>query len=349
MLWLPFLLKVNSWLGLNLGTAGFEYIYKNYDGPLYVIVAKTFYAHDTPYFAAHLPLYPALIFVFKQIIGVFVKQLAYLKSMLLVNILSTIGLAGFFYYLVKKFRLTNHPMFLTATLLFLPRFLVVRVVGAPESLFMLLTLLSVYFFEKDKYFWAGIFGGLSVMVKSPGILLFGAYGLVFLERLFYKKRIELKWFWTLLIPFGLLTVFLIYWRQMGDFLAYFHSGDNIHLMFPFAVFNYQKTWVGTAWLEDVVFYYLLYGVAVVTLWKSKYRSFFYYSLVFFVATLFVQHRDISRYSLPIWPFAAIAFEKFLTDKKYRLIFFIILVGIYFYAWNFLSYNVMPIADWKPFL
>jgi hypothetical protein len=299
-----------------------------------------------------LPLYPVLIRAGKevlQVVGLNVDRLAYLKSMLLVNLLMTAGLACFFYFVLKKFRITSHPFMLTTVFLFLPRFLIIRSVGAPESLFLLLILGSLYFFEKEKYLMSGLLGGLSVATKSPGILLFGAYSLVIVEKLIKVKKIDLKYWGLLLIPLGLLGVFLLYWLQYGDFLAYFHSGDNLHLVFPFSVFNFQKTWIGTAWLEEIIFYFFLYGLTALALWKTKYRSFFYFSLLFFIATLFIQHRDIARYSLPLWPMAVIAFEKFFTSQKFKIIFLLMVVGIYFYAWNFVSYNIMPIADWAPFL
>ena len=93
----------------------------------------------------------------------------------------------------------------------------------------------------------------------------------------------------------------------------------------------------------------MYGLALINLKNSKYRSFFYFGLVFFTATLFVQHRDISRYSLPLWPLAVIAFEKFFTSKKFLIILVILLPAIFLYAWNMLLYNVMPISDWSAFL
>lgn len=333
--------------------------YKQYDGPLYIVPAKTFYdpakienlkvetTLSPIYFAAHFPLYPALIRLMSQIgpIG----ELPYLKSMLGVNLLATIGLALFFYYLLKKFNLSKKPLILASVFLFLPRFLVVRSVGAPESLFILLILLSIFFFEKTHFWLAGLFGGLAAMTKSPGILLFGGYLLVFLEKIIKERKINWNWIGIGLIPLGLLGVFGIYGVQYKDFFAYFHSGDNIHLTHPFSVFNFQKNWVGTAWLEEIIFYYFLYGLALINLKDSKYRSFFYFSLVFFTATLFVQHRDISRYSLPLWPLALIAFENFFTSKKFLTIFVVLLPAIFLFAWNFLQYNVMPISDWKAFL
>ena len=360
ILWLPFILKINS--------QDFLTIYKHYDGPLYVVPAKTFYdpvkivqlkletTLGPNYFAAHLPLYPGLIRVIREIETFFgIKELAYLKSMIGVNLLSTIGLVLFFYFLLKKFRITKNPLILAALLLFLPRFLVIRSIGSPESLFMLLILLSLFFFEKKNFWVAGLFGGLATMTKTPGILLFPAYIFAIIEPYIFRlnsdqpKKINFNWLGVLLIPLGLLAVFGIYGVQYKDFFAYFHSGDNIHLVFPFSVFDFKKNWVGTAWLEEILFYYFLYGLTIINLKDSKYRSFFYFGLVFFTATLFVQHRDISRYALPLWPLVLITFENFFTSKNFLIIFLILLPAIYLYAWNFLSYNVMPISNWAAFL
>lgn len=356
VVWLPFLMKSN---GLS-----FLDIYKHYDGPLYVIPAKTFYNPSAienlhtelklpvKYFAAHLPLYPVLIRTVKELIqltGLSVNGLGYLKSMIGVNILATIGLVLFFYYFLNKFKLTKKPMILVLVMLFLPRFLVVRSVGAPESVFILLIITSLFFFEKNKFWLAGLLGGLATMTKAPGILLFAGYGLVFIERLFKVKKFDWNWLGILLIPIGLLLVFGIYAVQYGDFFAFFHGNASVPMPHIFSAFNWKAKWVGTAWLEDILFYFFIYGTAVVYLKDSKYRSFFYFSLVFFVATTFIQHRDISRYSLPLWPLASIAFEKFFTSKKFLIIFLILLPAIFLYAWNFLPYNVMPISDWAAFL
>ncbi|MCX6732317.1 MAG: hypothetical protein NTV98_02140 [Candidatus Roizmanbacteria bacterium] len=309
--WAPFITK-----------GQFSTIYKHFDGPLYIIPAKTAYnpaafkqidreptlPHNPLYYSAHLPLYPFFIYLGSFVVG-------FLKSMLGVTVLSSVALAWFFYFMLKKLNLTKHPLLLTSLFLFLPRFLVVRSVGSPEPLFLLLIISSLFFFEKKNYLLAGLLGGLATMTKTPGILLFPAYFLALLEpfiiphvSLGEKKQFNVQWFFLLLIPFGLLAVFGIYYIQYNDFFAYFHSGDNIHLLFPYAVFNSSATWVGTAWLEDILFYFAIYISTAVVLWKSKQRSFFYFTLVFLTATLCVQHRDISRYSLPLWPLTAIAFE-----------------------------------------
>ena len=359
------MLRVEQWYTLDFKGHNFQTIYKHFDGPLYIVSAKSWYDPDIikklpveialqpGYFAAHLPLYPAFIRLFAPILG-------YLKAMIFVNILFTTLLALFFYEFLKRLNITKYPLALVTVFLFLPRFVPVRVVGAPESLFLFLILLSIFFFEKRNYWLAGLFGGLSVMTKSPGILLTFAYGLVFLEKLIkeglfknfvktIRNHFDLRWFGIALIPCGLLAVFLIYWSQYGDFFAYFNSGDNIHLVGPYATFNFAKRWVASFWLEDIVFYFFMYALAIITLKDTKYRSFFYFPLVFFTATVFVEHRDIARYSLPIWPFACIAFEKFFTSKKFLLAALIILPAIFMYTWNFLQYNIMPIADWTAYI
>lgn len=367
ILWVPFLTHQSSWFGLKITAPGFYNIYKQYDGPLYIIPAKTLYDKNkidirgqgliislplSPgYFAAHFPLYPILIRGFAEI-GKAVSMLGmnpYLKSMISVNILSTIGLTLLFFFVLKKFKLTKNPLVLSSVLLFLPRFLVVRSTGAPESLFLLLILSSLYFFEKKSYWWAGLLGGLSVVTKSPGILLFFVYSLVVFEEFIKTRKIDWRWIGITLIPLGLLGVFGLYKIQYGDFFAYFHSGNNIHLVGIFSAFNFQNNWVGTAWLEDIIFYFFLYLSTIWTLKDSKHRSLFYFGLVFFVSTLFIAHRDIARYSLPLWPLALIAHEKFFTSKKFIIVFLLLLPAIYLYAWNFLLYNNIPISDWEPFL
>ena len=356
VLWLPFLLHQQSWLGLSIPNADFSYIYKQFDGPLYIIPAKTAYnpaqiqtldrdpvfPHNPRYFAAHLPLYPFFIYLGSFILG-------YLKSMVGVSVFFTILLTFAFYSIVKKMKLTEHPLLLSSVMLFLPRFLVVRSTGASEPLFMLCVLLSLFAFEKKKYWLAGIMGALASMTKTPGILLFVAYTLVYVESLIKKEKWNWNWLGIMFIPLGLVGVFGLYALQFKDFFAYFHTGGVVPMPYPFSAFNFRAQWVGTAWLEDILFYFGLYLLTAVTLWKSKNRSFFYFSLVFVTATLFVQHRDISRYSLPLWPVACITFERFFTSKKFVFVGAILLIGIYMYAWNFMTYNIMPISEWLPFL
>ncbi|OGK54288.1 hypothetical protein A3H78_01330 [Candidatus Roizmanbacteria bacterium RIFCSPLOWO2_02_FULL_36_11] len=360
ILWSPFIFKAISINGINTKDVSFQTIEKNWDGPLYIIVAKTWYnikdpllkttplGLDMKYYAAHLPLYPLSLTLLAPIFG-------YPKSTVISTLITSILLVCFFYYFVTRFKLTKKPLLLSIVFLFLtPRFLVTRSVGSPEPLLILLVLLSIFFFIENKYIYSGLFGALAVLTKTPAFLLFPAYCLYLSIEEYRSKKINTQWFWLLLIPAGLLVVFGIYHIQYNDFFAYFHSGDNIHLVFPpFSIFNYQKPWVDTAWLEDVLFIFFFYLMALIYLFYDKSskakRVFFYFLLVFFISIISVQHRDVSRYSLPMLPLALITFEDFLTSKKFLLVLILLLPAIYFYAWNFMLYNIAPIADWTAFL
>jgi 4-amino-4-deoxy-L-arabinose transferase-like glycosyltransferase len=269
--------------------------------------------------------------------------------MISVNILATAVLAGFFYFMLKKLKISGNLLLLTIIFLFLPRFLVLRTTGAPESLFLLFILISLFSFEKENYLLAGLFGALAGATKLPGIILFAAYGAVFIEKLIVTRKIRFDWIWILLIPMGTALVFAWYGIKYGDFFAFFHTGATVPMPYPFSAFNSQAKWVGTAWLEDILFYFFFYAVAAYRLSGIKQRSFYYFSLLFLTASLFVEHRDISRYTLPLWPLALIAFERFFTSPQVRIIGALMLIAVYLYAWNFLLYNVMPITQWLPFL
>ena len=363
LIWLPFI------IGLGQGMLT---VFANYDGPNFIVIAKSLYNKELirasfslpiplEYYPAHLPGYPLLIkfsdFFFP---GTW--------AMLLSTLITAISAVLIFYLFVKKFKLTNSPVWLSIIFLFLPaRWLVVRSVGSPEPLFIFALLASFYFFKsalspvsenlvsKKKivtidFLLAGIFGALAQITKTPGVLLFMAYGLWLMIDGFKKKRFIYQSWPLLLMPLSVLGVFVFYYFQTGDFLAYFHSGDNFHLVFPpFQAFATGRNWLGDFWLEDMVYVYLFGALTVVLLFKQKLYDLATFALIFFTATLFVAHRDLSRYSLPLMPFALIAFAPFLEKKEFKIAFLIVLIPIYFYTINFVLHNTAPIADWSPYL
>ncbi len=328
------------WVG-----AGFRTIYQNFDGPYYAVVAKCGYNKECignnfsfplplEYYPAHLPAYPALIKIF--------SFAGSLRAAVGINLLATILAALVLYRLVERNKWGN-PLWLSLAWLFIwPRMWVVRSVGSPETLFALFILTSIYFFVEKKYWLAGIAGALAVLTKSPGILLFIAYCLVPIT---YKKRA-----WPiLLIPLALVGLFGLYQYQMGDFWAYFHSGDNIHLQaLPFKIFDSNQSWVGTFWLEDVLWVYL---IGLIGIWRAYRKSpvLGTFGAVFLTTIFFVSHRDISRYSLPIVPVVLVGLSEIFERREVRWGLALLVVPIFFYSLNFLSHNTLAIADWKPFL
>jgi hypothetical protein len=361
LVWLPHILSVPNFWGLNF-KAGFDTIYKNFDGLEYVFISKSYYRREimatlpqslqATYLASHFPGYSVLINIFAPFLG-------YLKSMLFVSLLSTIAACFAFYFLVKNFKLTSSPLFLSFLFLILPaRWVIVHSVGSSEPLFIFLVILSLYFFmkfeasNKIKYILLASLAGVGAQVtRPPGILLAIAYLLyihykAYLEykTLGFKKAFfgRFKYISLALIPISLIGIFYLFQINLGDFWAYFHSGDNIHLTFPpFQIFNKYQFWVGDIWLEDAVYIFIFGLLGGIMLWKQKLYPLAFFTLTYFFAASLVVHRDISRYLLPISPFVLIAFEKALTSKEFKIILPIVLLIIYLYSQNFIIENVAP--------
>ena len=168
-----------------------------------------------------------------------------------------------------------------------------------------------------------------------------------------KEKVSLNQFFKqlkiyyplLLIPLGLVLIFTWYHFTYNDFFAYFHSGDNIHLTFPpFQVFNIAQPWVGDIWLEDIIYIYILGFLGGLTLLKQKLYPIGFFVLSFFIASILVAHRDISRYTLPAFPFLLIAYEKVLTSKEFKIVLLIVALGIYLYSQNYILQNTAPFPN-----
>jgi hypothetical protein len=365
LIWLPFFLRLKSFWTIPLPQEGMATIVANYDGPLFLVVAKTLYNPElvgsfsftlpAEYYVAHFPLFPLLIKIVAPLIG-------FPYAMLFVTCASSFLAIYFFKIFIKDYVNKKDVLWLTFVFLIFPaRWLIVRSVGSPEPLFIATLIASVYYFKKKKYLNAGVWGALAQLTKSPGILLFIAYFFIlFIPE--YKKlgRLDFsKWFRSLklkkylqisLIPLSLLGLFVFYKIQLNDFFAYFHSGDNIHLFFPpFQIFNFSQPWVGTFWLEEVIFVYLFGILGLLRLIKQKQNVLAWFVGIFFVSTLFVSHRDIIRYSLPIIPFLFVAFSKEIVRRDFKIAMALIIIPIYLFSLAYISQNVMPVSDWAPLL
>ncbi|MEK7498223.1 MAG: hypothetical protein AAB656_04890 [Patescibacteria group bacterium] len=358
LVWLPFFLRLSEFWNIPLPPQGMATIVANYDGPLYIVVAKTFYNIEAiktnyqfplpaEYYSSHFPLFPLLIRLFSYPLG-------FPYAMLFVTVTSSILCLYYFHKLTNSYWLTFVFSILPA------RFLVVRSIGSPEPLFLAAIIASVFYFTKKKYWLSGIFGAMAVATKSPGILLFVAYFLYLvgpkIKDLVTKKltnvlaSVEWKTFPIFLMPLSLLSVFVLYKFIFNDFFAYFHSGDNIHLLLlPFQIFNYSAPWVGTFWLEETIFIYLFGALGLISLIKQKQNLLACVYGVFFATIIFVSHRDLLRYSLPMLPFFYVAFSKYLETKEFKIVLTFLIIPIYLFSLAFISQNVMPISDWRPFL
>lgn len=365
--WLPFILNLKTFWTIKIPQNGMGTIVSNYDGPLYIIVAKSFYDTEyikntfpiplpVEYYAAHFPLYPLLIKIFSFLMG-------YPYAMLFVNLLASFLATFFFYLLIKEFipkREIKWVLFVFS--LFPARWLISKSVGSADPLFVSLILASIFYFRKKEFIKAGIFGGLAQLTKPPAILLFFAYTIFILYKFLkhvslkgfiksYQENFQLRSFFALAsIPISLTGVFFLFSLRFGDFFAYFKSGDNIHLFFPpFQIFNPESTWVGTFWLEEIIFIYLFILLGIAKLMEKRETIMTLFSIIFFISLTFVSHRDLIRYALPLLPYLFVAFSEVIYSKSFKIIFLLLVLPLYIFSISFISQNTMQISDWRPFL
>ncbi len=353
--YIPFLLKLHQFVFLTIPEPGFANILKNWDGPHYVIVAKSFYdlsvikkllfiQIDPLYYTAHFPLFPLLMDLLKPFINLF-------KGGLIINLIFGFVINWLFFKFSRNY--TKHPYFLTFLFtVFPPRFWVVRSIIAPENLMLFCMMLSYYFWVKKKYFLSSIFGALAVVTKIQAIFLFFAY---FVDAVLKIRQRgmgkNISTFWALLIPLSFVGLSVFYYFRVGDFMAFFHAekGNNLYVYFPFSQFNYSNHWAGTGWLEDVVFYFVAMFTLVAALWKSKEKLWLYFALSYTVFLVFIPQRDITRFSFPLLPVFLLTFESFFTSKVFKWGLILSLPALYFYVINFMLVNQAPIANWTPLL
>ncbi len=355
--WFSFYLNLPQKFGFPKSTL--ETVYSNFDGPNYMVISKcgydkrciaTNFSLPLPleYYPAHLPGYPLLIKYFS-----FYTTTP--KAMLLSSLFGSVLLSISLYYFFQLFIKPKKSFIFSLLFLFFPaRMLVLRLVGAPESWFIAFTLLSVIFYYRQKYIFSAVFGCLSLLLKSPGILLFMAYLVLIIIDYFKSKQfipLIKIYFPYILIPLTALIIFWGYYIQTGDFLAYFHSGDNIHLnLLPYQVFISNHRWINTIWLEDVVYIFLIAFIALAYLYKKfKLSIVTIYPAIFVLASIFVAHRDISRYIAPVYPFVFLAFSKFLSKKQILIILVLLIPAVILFTINFIIGNSSPISDWTPYL
>lgn len=368
VLWSPFFLRLDSVWGVNLPKDGMATVVANFDGPYYIVAAKTLYdpakidqifPFSLPpiYYTSSYPLFPGLI----RGLATIMPFLGYTYSMILITLISGILAILMFYTLLNNVGLKKQSFWLATIFTVFPaRWFVVRSIGSPEPLFLLFILVSIYFFKNQRWWLAGIFGALAQLTKSPGILLFIGYvaalvipywkSLATINTGDWIKKLHWKAYPILLIPLTLVAVFAFYGVMYGNFLAYFNSGDNIHLKFPpFQVFSPGQTWVGTFWTEEIIWLYLFGAMGLAYLIKQGRSIMASFVGVFFFFILFVAHRDISRYALPIAPFILVAFSDVLSSKEFKIVAVLLVIPIFLYSIAFIANNVTPISDWGPLL
>lgn len=359
--YMPFYEDRDGRIYLSFHGMSMDNIYRYYDGPLYIAVAKSLYRLGHPalsafpdldpiYYAAHFPGYPLTIRLFSYPLG-------YPAGMIAATIAATSLAIWVLSLLLKDLGLSHRILWLGFVFLFIPpRWLIYHSVGASEPLFILLFLAFILLYRREHYWEAGIVGGLAILTRSPAALILVAYLILVGWRYMSTHPRPSPWSafrkWILpMLPFALapLLLFAFYQHQFGDFFAYFHSGDNIHVTgAPFT--SIWPSILDNNWSEATLWLYLLNAVGILLLWSRGRRDLAVFAAVYYLPLIFVAHHDLARYMMPIFPLTLlIGFESLISARQFKLALLLLIPAIYIYTWSGVQANLAPADEFQQLI
>ncbi|MFX0064251.1 MAG: hypothetical protein ACFFC7_18925 [Candidatus Hermodarchaeota archaeon] len=309
--------------------------------------------HESTY--AFSPLFPGLIRLF-SLNGTL--DLVFI-AVFIANFFSFVAVI-IFYYICQLYNL-NLKQSLTATLLFafFPQFLVYTTIAYSESIYLTLSLLAWYFFEKARQTHqdknqktlllcvGSLLAGLAFLARYPGILLFGIFPAVIMIDFLLKKDFKKESVLQLIISMisSLIGVFVpfiwfshlinrgidlsaIQLRHWGQEIALF-KGALGFLSIPATFFEFYS----------LVFFLLF--LCLIAGFK-KHWSLLIQSLPFFIfysSVTGIGAWAVVRYCSTIWP-AYIGWgsiNKELLASLSLILFFMMWSGFYFIRFCFCSF------------
>ncbi len=334
-----------------------EFIYRNWDGPGYVVVARTLYdvqdiqkVNPFPFlapshYAFQFPLYPVFIRIF--------SFLGYNGSMIVVSQLFTLAFSMGMYFLVKTVNpKANALMVAILSLFYTPRWFIVSHVGSNEPQFLFFITMFMLFFYKKQYLTSAVFASLAQLTKPQGILFFIGIALYYLFKTLGDKRGSAKenikaFLPYLLIPGAIILVFTVYYFRFGDFFIFLSNEAFPTMQWPPLKILTSKTVYGAlidlfvVWKEAIVYTYLIYFVGIALLWEKRLYMYSVVALTYFLPVLLFVQTDMARFILPILPFVFLGLSDALSKKSVYTALLIATPMVFLYAVGYINYNLAP--------
>ncbi|MCR4326306.1 MAG: hypothetical protein NUV52_01470, partial [Candidatus Roizmanbacteria bacterium] len=149
-----------------------QLIYQNWDGPSYVVIAKSFYNPElidkantlrlpATHFAAHFPLYPLFIFLF--------SFMGYFRAMIFVSLVFALLFLYVLYILIKELYPKLNPLLVVLPFIVItPRWFTVYHVGSSEPVFLFFIALALLYMVRKKWWLSAVFAALAQLTRSQG-------------------------------------------------------------------------------------------------------------------------------------------------------------------------------------
>lgn len=309
-----------------------------WDGPHYLDIADNWYVPggEKANWIVFLPLYPIVVS------GVnFIFRIPILYAGYFVSFLSALGSALIFYRLllidekkeVSLLAVLTLFIFPTSFFLFLPY---------PESIFLLLVLLTFYNLRKGHFLLASFFAMLATSAKIVGLALIPV---IFLELTLHHIKLStpLRLFKAILIlnlpVLGFLFYLLINYLTFGDLFYFMRAqdgnwGTNFYPVVPgfkqaisFALGSEfeMKVYLG---FGQIIAFLLMVFTTIYSHFKLR-RSYFIFSLAFLVVYSSMSYwLSYPRYLLSLFPMFIIL-GRFCQNRLFLIAWGILSVGLLF--------------------
>ena len=279
----------------------------NFDGEHYLSIAYRGYQPLTYFF---FPLFPLLARFLS--FGHSLINLA-ISGLLISSIAFLLGLFG----LYKLIRLDYKVEIAWTTLFLILLFPTSFYFGSyyTESLFFALAVWSFYLARKSKWFWSGVFGGLSSLTRILGLALFPA---LFVEWWQSRRKSWLPVVWIFLVPLGLGIYMYYLYISTGDPLNFLHTvgifgaqRSSNFVLFPQVFYryffkilpslNYSYFPVVFSTYLEVITATIFLGLSVIAFFRIRLSYAVYLSLGFLIPSLAGSFSSFPRYALILFP------------------------------------------------
>jgi len=316
----------------------------NFDGVHYLRLAQNGY--NAEFTQAFFPLFPTLIrffsFIFPKItnldINIYTDPSYFYSGIILSNLFFLAAL--YIFYKLVKIDFKEDVAFLSVVLLLV--FPTSFFFGSiyTESLFLLLTVSSIYLLRKGNFFWSAVLISLSTATRIVGVLLIPLY---LIEA--FKSKNKINYIWALITPLGIFTYMYYLKTAFGNPFYFFTSlpafgtgrSTNQIILLPQVVYRYLKMFMATKILTlpffnaFTEFVFTLVPLGFLILFIKKMRlSYWVFSVgALILGTLTGTLTSMPRYVLIsvifIFPHLIIRFKKYVRP----FIFVSVALGILF--------------------
>jgi len=272
---------------------------------------------------AFFPLYPILVAGFHflthasfSLSGVFVSNIAFFIALY------------FFYPLLIERGFDEKQTRFTLLLLSLSPANIYFVSVYTESLFLALSVLSIYFAFKSQWIRAFLFAGLISATRPNGICIILPLLLILGKEYLETRKFKLSYLGIILAPAGLVAYMVYLHLHVGNYLAFVHA---------------QLAWGRTGWIHGHLWpqfrsqflfsgystpFVFLFFLALYVLWKSKYYIELIYLLIMMApAFMSGQGTGLGRFIMVLFPMY-MACTLFVKNRPYLTIFTILSFGLF---------------------